>query len=80
MAKLNTVTDPVVFDSAGLDEQGQRRVADFVRERHIVCVEVRLQKWDGFSPSPLSAACRGVIAGFGEAGLAAAVRFLEDSH
>jgi hypothetical protein len=29
------------------------------------CIEVRSERWDGESPSPLSAACRGVISGFG---------------
>ena len=40
-------------------------------------IEVRSTRWDGESPSPLSAACRGVIAGFGDAGAAAAVRLLQ---
>jgi len=40
------------------------------------CIEVRSERWDGETESPLSAACRGVIAGFGIAGVAAAVALL----
>ncbi len=40
-------------------------------------IEVKAQRWDGESPSPVSAACRGVISGFGDAGVAAAVRMLQ---
>ena len=34
-------------------------------------------RWDGFSPIPLAALCRGVIAGFGAAGVKAAVAAIE---
>ena len=37
------------------------------------CIEVRSARWDGTSPSPLSAACRGVISGFGTRAIATAV-------
>jgi hypothetical protein len=44
-------------------------VAEAVRAWPGRCVEVRSAAWDGRTLSPLSAACRGVISGFGEAGL-----------
>ena len=69
---------PVVIDSRGIDDEGQRAVAATLREHGLLCIEVRRERWDGFSPSPLSAACRGVIAGFGDAGIAAAVRLLAE--
>jgi 3-dehydroquinate dehydratase len=40
------------------------------------CIEVRAERWDGRTPSPLSAACGGVISGFGVNGMQAAVRLL----
>jgi 3-dehydroquinate dehydratase len=39
-------------------------------------VEVRFTRWDGEEHSEVSAACRGVIAGFGMEGVAAAVGLL----
>ena len=69
---------PVVIDSTGIDDEGQRAVATALREHGLICIEVRRERWDGFSPSPLSAACRGVIAGFGDAGIAAAVRLFAE--
>jgi 3-dehydroquinate dehydratase len=39
-------------------------------------IEVRAHRWDGETPSLVSAACRGVISGFGDAGIVCAVRLL----
>ena len=39
-------------------------------------IEVRSARWDGATPSPLSAVCRGVVAGFGLRGVVAAVALL----
>lgn len=41
-------------------------------------VEVRPTHWDGFSPEPIAAVCRGVIAGFGpSAAVREALAFLD---
>ncbi len=57
------------------------RVAEVVQTvagRSSRCIEVRAERWDGHSPSPLSAACRGVISGFGLNGIHAAVKLLSN--
>ena len=41
-------------------------------------IEVRRGAWDGETPEAVSAACAGVIAGFGIAGVSAAVALLRD--
>ena len=41
-------------------------------------IEVRRGAWDGETPEAVSAACAGVIAGFGLAGVSAAVALLRD--
>ena len=51
-------------------------VREAIRESGRPCIEVRPEAWDGQTPSPLSAACRGVISGFGAHGILAAVEFL----
>ena len=41
-------------------------------------IEVKQGAWDGETPEAVSAACAGVIAGFGIAGVSAAVALLRD--
>lgn len=65
-----------IIVSDGFSEAQLAELAAAVRTSGIVAVEVRTARWDGQTPSPLSAACRGVISGFGEAGIAAALGFL----
>jgi 3-dehydroquinate dehydratase len=69
--------EPVVLLSDGLDEAGQQAVAVAVRASGRMVVEVRSARWDGETQSQLSAACRGVISGFGGAGVAAAVALIQ---
>ena len=52
------------------------RLIDAIKASEHRCVEVRAERWDGRTPSPLSAACGGVISGFGVGGLLAAVRLV----
>jgi hypothetical protein len=47
-----------------------------VRASGVSVIEVRAERWDGESLSPLSAACRGVLSGFGAAGVRAALGML----
>jgi 3-dehydroquinate dehydratase len=67
---------PVVLDSDGLGDDTLAAVAAALRERSGPCIEVRARAWDGESHSPVSAACRGVISGFGVAGIRAALALL----
>lgn len=69
---LRATANPVVIWSDDLDEESLEAVAAAVRDRQGACIEVRSKGWDGQTFSPLSAACRGVISGFGVRGLAAA--------
>ena len=71
---LRATANPAVIWSDGLDADSLEAVAAAVRDRAGACIEVRSDRWDGQTFSPLSAACRGVISGFGERGLEAAVR------
>jgi 3-dehydroquinate dehydratase len=66
----------VVLDSDGLGEDTLASVAAALRARSGSCIEVRARAWDGESHSPLSAACRGVISGFGPAGIREAMALL----
>lgn len=63
----------VVLDSDGLSDDTLASVAAAIRERAGACIEVRARAWDGESHSPLSGACRGVISGFGAAGIREAI-------
>ena len=53
-------------------------IAGAVRTVDSTVVLVEPGAWDGESHSPISAACSGVIAGFGIAGVSAAVALLRD--
>ncbi|GAB4331029.1 MAG: hypothetical protein Kow0010_16180 [Dehalococcoidia bacterium] len=52
-------------------------VAKAVKRAARPVIEVQGRRWDGMESSPISAACRGVISGFGVDGVVAAVRLLE---
>lgn len=68
--------DALVIASDGFAAEAIETLAAAVREDGRQCIEVRADRWDGQSPSPLSAACRGVISGFGDGGVLAAVRVI----
>ena len=70
---LRATANPAVIWSDDVDEESLEAVAAAVRDRAGACIEVRGKGWDGQTLSPLSAACRGVISGFGAGGVAAAV-------
>lgn len=67
---------PAVVVPTGLPPAGLDEVAAAVRAHPAPCIEVQEGRWDGESHSTLSAACRGVIAGFGAAGITRAVEAL----
>ncbi len=62
-----------VLVSDGLLADDLEQAAEAVRGCGRPVIEVRSERWDGATSSPLSAACRGVISGFGPAGVQAAV-------
>lgn len=68
--------DAVVIVSDALRPEDLPAVADAVSASNKRCVEVRGERWDGTTFSPLSAACLGVVSGFGQAGVVRAVEFL----
>lgn len=51
-------------------------VARAVHDGRTPCIEVRGEAWDGTTFSSLSAVCRGVISGFGLAGIPPAIDVL----
>ena len=60
--------------SDGLAPAGEAAVAAAIVRAGVRVIEVRAARWDGRTHSALSAACRGVISGFGiVAGVKAAV-------
>ena len=67
---------PAVIVTDGLDPEDLDSLANAIRERNGPCIEVRMVRWDGETQSQVSAACRGVISGFGMAGLARAIGLL----
>ncbi len=77
IVSLRATANPAVIWSDGLEVDSLEAVAAAVRDRRGPCIEVRGEGWDGQTFSPLSAACRGVISGFGERGLAAAVQLAQ---
>ena len=75
-AALAAHEGPAVILSDSLDAAGAESVAKAVRSGGHPVIEVRSERWDGTTWSPLSAACRGVIAGFGTRAVTAAVTIL----
>ena len=67
---------PAVLVTDGLDLEDLDSLAAAIRERSAPCIEVRSSRWDGETPSPISAACRGVISGFGADGIRRAAELL----
>lgn len=77
VAALAQSHDGAAVVTDALPESSLERVAAAIRASSQPCVEVRSGRWDGESFSPVSAACRGVISGFGPNGLLAAASLLE---
>lgn len=63
----------VIFSDGLLDSGSAEAVAAAIRASGRSVIEVRGQRWDGETASPISAVCRGVVSGFGAAGLLAAI-------
>ena len=74
--ELGGSADAVVIVSDGLRPEDIPAVAEAVRASNKRCIEVRSGAWDGATFSPLSAACVGVVSGFGAAGVSRAVELL----
>jgi hypothetical protein len=56
--------------------QGEDPLVEALGRSGAAAIVVRAERADGFTEDPLAAACRGLIAGFGAAGLAEAVAIL----
>ena len=82
VAALAAATGDVVLCLDGLDGLGlvgdTAEVAAAAAAVDGTVIEVRRGAWDGETPEAVSAACAGVIAGFGIAGVSAAVALLRD--
>lgn len=76
MRELGGSAGAVVFVSDALLPEDLPAVAEAVRASNKRCIEVRAGAWDGATVSPLSAACAGVVSGFGSAGVTRAVELL----
>jgi 3-dehydroquinate dehydratase len=77
VAALAQPHDAAVIVTDALPEASLEPVAAAIRASAKPCIEVRSERWDGESFSAVSAACRGVISGFGADGLLAGVREVE---
>ena len=75
-AALRQAGDDVVLCVEGLPDS--EVIAGAVRTAEATVILVEPDPWDGESHSPVSAACSGVIAGFGIAGVSAAVALLHE--
>lgn len=73
---LSAATGGVVLCVDGLG--GEAEIAEAVAGVGSAVILVEQGAWDGEAHSPVSAACGGVIAGFGMAGVSAAVALLRD--
>lgn len=71
---------PAVVCTDIISDGEAESVAAAIRDRTAPCIEVRLAAWDGESHSPIGAACRGVISGFGPRGVARAAEFLSEAR
>jgi hypothetical protein len=68
--------EAAVLVSDGLESEELGLVIQAVPASGKPMVEVRSGQWDGFSPMPLAAVCKGVVTGFGLAGAWAAAQAL----
>ena len=75
-AALDAATGDVVLCAGRL--AGDAAIANAVAAVAGTVIQVELESWDGETHSLVSAACSGVIAGFGTAGIAAAVALLRE--
>lgn len=76
IAALTSAADAAVLVSDSIGEPDLAAVARSASRCAFRVIEVRTLGWDGVTESVLSAACRGVIAGFGLAGIQAALSLL----
>ena len=77
VAELAGASGSVVLCPDGLAGNDLTAVAEAVTSVEGTVIEVQGERWDGETHSHVSASCDGVIAGFGAAGVAAAVALLQ---
>lgn len=75
--ELRSDFDAAVFMSDAIPAADAGLVAKALKRAGRPVIEVQGAPWEGTGSSPISAACRGVISGFGVDGVIAAVRLIE---
>jgi 3-dehydroquinate dehydratase len=75
---LRDSAGPAVLWSDSTPAGSLEAIAEAIRERAGPVIEVRRDRWDGETYSPLSGACRGVISGFGALGVREALRVFSE--
>ena len=73
---LKATAIPAVVCTDGLAPEDLPPLAAAITAHPVPCIEVRIGAWDGESASPVAAACRGVISGFGANAIRYAIEFL----
>lgn len=76
VVSLKATTFPAVVCTDGIAPEDLPSLAAAIAAHPAPCIEVRAGAWDGESGSPVAAACRGVISGFGVDGLRRAADLL----
>jgi len=71
---------PAILCTDTIPAEEADAVVTALRDRPSPCVEIRLAPWDGESHSPISAVSRGVISGFGVAGVRRAAELLSEAR
>lgn len=73
---LKATALPAVVCTDGLAPEDLPSLAAAIAAHPASCIEVRAAAWDGESGSPVAAACRGVVSGFGAHGIRRAAELL----
>lgn len=77
VGELRSDFDAAVLMTDAIPPADAEMVAKAVKRAARPVIEVQGAQWEGTETSPISAACRGVISGFGVDGVVAAVRLIE---
>ena len=56
---------PAILVRDGIPASHAERIADVIRAHPRPVIAVATTPWDGETPDPIAAACRGIVAGFG---------------
>jgi hypothetical protein len=62
---LATCPMPAILVRDGIPPDHADRIAEVIRAHPAPVIAVAKAPWDGETPDPIAAACRGIVAGFG---------------